>query len=64
MSSGNGASPVRRAVAVFAIACKLAHLVYRALRYEERYRKQRVSNLNVHADSLGYCWAPQTAAAV
>ena len=62
-------------VAVFAIARKLAHLVYRALRYgqeyvdmgaeryEQRYRKQAVSNLKARADNLGYDLVPHTPAA-
>ena len=61
-------------VAVFAIARKLAQLVYRALRfgqeyvdmgaerYQQRYRKQAVSNLKVHADYLGYDLVPHTPA--
>jgi len=59
-------------VAVFAIARKLAHLVYRALRfgqeyvdmgaerYEQRCHRQAVSNLKVHADYLGYDLIPHT----
>ena len=62
-------------VAVFAIARKLAHLVYRALRYgqeyvdmgaeryEQRYRKQAVSNLKARADNLGYDLVPHSPAA-
>ena len=58
-------------VAVFAIARKLAKLVYRALRYrqdcvdigakryEHQYRKQTVANLKIHAASLGYRSPPQ-----
>ena len=62
-------------VAVFAIARKLAKLVYRALRYgqeyvdmgaeqyEERYLERRVANLQMNAASLGYRLTPQTPAA-
>ena len=61
-------------VAVFALARKLATLVYRALRYgqeyfdigadqyEELYREQTVSNLKACAASLGYNLTPQTTA--
>ena len=57
------------------IARKLAHLVYRALRYgqeyvdmgaeryEQRYRKQAVSNLKARADNLGYDLVPHSPAA-
>ena len=53
----------------------LAHLVYRALcfgqeyvdmgaeHYEQRYRKQAVSDLKVHADYLGYDLVPHSPAA-
>ena len=53
-------------VAVFAIARKLAHLVYRALRhghtytdigqeaYESRYRQTTFQSLTVRAQALGY----------
>ena len=62
-------------VAVFAIARKLAHLVYRALRYgqeyvdigaelyEQQYHKQAVSNLKARADNLGYNLVPLSPAA-
>ena len=61
-------------VAVFAIARRLAKLVYRALRYgqeyvdigaeqyEEQYREQTVQNLEMHAASLGYRLVPQPTA--
>ena len=62
-------------VAVFAIARKLAHLVYRALLYgqeyvdmgaelcEPQYHKQALSNLKARADNLGYNLVPHSPAA-
>lgn len=62
-------------VAVFALARKLAKLVYRALRYgqeyydigaecyEELYREQTLSNLKIRAATLGYDLTARTPAA-